>query len=59
MSVSEKKVGEKAQTMPLISLGVCREALLRLADLASRLYELEFELDQIRRVLLEELEKNS
>jgi len=59
MSVSEKKVGEKAQTMPLIPFGVCREALLRLADLTSRFFELEFELDQIRRVLLEELEKNS
>jgi len=57
MSVEAKRVGVKAQNMPLIPLGVCREALLRLVELSSRVYEIEFELDQIRRVLLEQSEK--
>jgi len=59
MLVSEKNPTLEAQTMPLVNDGVLREALFRIADLTSRFYELEFELSQIRRVLLEMLEKSS
>ena len=57
--LSEKKVGEKTQNIPLVNIAVCREALCRIVDLEGRLFELEFEFEEIKRVLREELEKIS
>lgn len=52
-------VGFSVQKEGVVSMRVFQDLLFHVADLTSRLYELEFELESVRVVLLQVIEKSS
>jgi len=57
MDSEQRNPTQTTQNMPLFNMAVCGEVLCRIVELESRLFELEFEFEQIKKLLRSELEK--